>query len=695
MITILAANSAAAKAISKVVGAHRRNPDYYENDKYSITWTAGRIVELAPPSAYGYPRPTAEMLPIIPEPFKLIIRQQPSRRGPITDSVAVRQLQIIDNLFSRSQSIIVATEASGEGELLFRWIYAYLNCTKPFQRLRLSSLTDEAIREGMRNLHDGHDFDALYEAADCRAKADWLVSVNASQALAAVSGLGANTMGRLLTPTLAMVCARYRENREFTPSACWLLGVTLRQGEQLRKFSYTERIGSHKTAEELYARVYKCGQARITVAERRKSYQAPPLLYDLSSLHKECCHDLDYSLEETIAVTLSLYEKQMISYPCTGSRYIPEEVMATIPSLLERIFRQEEFAILRTHIDPKRLTRRSVDGSKVTDYHALLPTGQPPANNLTEQEQQVYRMIILRTLEAFAPRCEKEVSLIEVTAAGLVFRSRELRVVKSGWRAVCSREENRETGETDDAPILDSTQGEILPIDGLNLGKGHTVPKSLYTEATLLAAMETAGRSTAEGSKRKATEISGLGTPATRAAVISDLFERELVERSGESILPTERGLYLYDTVRGLQIADVAMAVNWEQALAQVEHREMPAEGFMQSFSIFTRQVTEEIASLRFTPKNTTLVCPKCGEGRIIIRRRVVKCSNNRCGLVFVRTIAGKDLTDEHVEQLFAAGKTERIAGFRNRTGRTFEAALAFDEEYRLKYVQPVLIRKK
>lgn len=692
MITILAADAATAKAIAHAVGAYRRDPDYYESDEYGITWTAGRIVELAPPTAYGYPRPTAESLPLIPASFKLIIRQQQSRRGLITDPAAVRRLQIIDGLFSRSQSIVVATEASSEGELLFRWIYTHLGCTKPFRRLWISSLTDDAIREGLRNLYDGHDFDALYEAADCRAKADWFVSVNASQALAAVSGLGTNTLGRLLTPTLAMVCARYRENREFTPAACWQLGVTLRRGGRLRKFSYTERIGRQQTAEELYERVSKCGQARITIADRRKTYQAPPLLYDLPALQKECCHYLGYSSEKTLAVALSLYEKQMISYPCTGSRYIPEDVMTTIPSLLERIFRQDEFATLRTYIDPKRLSCRSIDGRKVTEHHALLPTGQPPVENSTEQERQVYRMIVLRTLEAFAPRCEKEVSLIEATAAGLVFRSRELRVIKPGWRAICNRAEDRDAGETDAAPILDFTRGDVFPIDGQNLGKSHTVPQPFYTEATLLAAMAAAGM---KDTKHKAAETFGLGTPAARAAIISGLFERELVERSGESVLPTERGLYLYDTVRGLQIADVAMAANWERALAQVERREMPAEGFMQSFAIFTRQVTEEITALSFTPKNTTLICPKCSEGQIIIRRRVVKCSNERCGMVIVRTIAGKDLTDAHVEQLFTAGKTERIAGFRNRAGRTFEAALAFDEEYRLKCVQPVFVRKE
>lgn len=693
MITILAADAATAKAIAHAVGAYRRDPDYYESDEYGITWTAGRIVELAPPSAYGYPRPAAESLPLIPASFKLIIRQQQIRRGLITDPAAVRRLQIIDRLFSRSQSIVVATEASGEGELLFRWIYAHLGCTKPFRRLWISSLTDDAIREGLRHLYDSHDFDALYEAADCRAKADWLVSFNASQALAAVSGLGTNTLGRLLTPTLAMVCARYRENRSFTPATCWQLGVTLRRGERLRKLTCANRIGRRETAEMLYKRISKCGHVRITAADRRKSYQAPPLLYDLSTLQQECSHDPDYSPETTFAAAYSLYEKGMISYPSTSCHYIPETLFTRIPELLDRLFRQEEFAVLQPCIDRKRLARRSVSDDKISAHHALIPTGETSAAGLSEIEHTVYRMIVLRTIEAFAPRCEKEVSLIEATVDGIVFRSRELRILRPGWRAVRSRGEDRETGETDDAPILDFTQGETLPIEGQNLGRSHTTPLPLYTEATLLAAMKTADRE--NDTKHKAAQLTGLGTPAARAAIISGLFEREYIERSGVSLVPTERGLYLYDTVRGLQIADAAMAENWERALAQVERGEMSTEGFMLSFAIFTRQVTEELASLRFTPLHTTFVCPKCGEGRVIIRRRVVKCSNERCGMVVLRTIAGKDLTDEHIEQLFTAGKTERIAGFRNRAGRTFEAALTFDEEYRLKCVQPVFVRKE
>ena len=255
MIAILAEKPSVAEAIARIVGAHRKRHGYYESDAYCVTWALGHLVSLAMPSAYGYLRLTAEDLPLIPDPFKLVIRQQKTPKGLTTDPAAVRQLRIIEELFSRSRSIIAATDAGRDGELIFRWIYAYLGCKKPFQRLWISSLTDEAIHEGMAHLRDGCDFDALCEAAECRAKADWMVGINTSQALANASGLGNNSLGRVQTPTLAMICARYRENREFTPSAYWQLALTLRKGDALRQFRLVERIGRQKTAEDLYERI--------------------------------------------------------------------------------------------------------------------------------------------------------------------------------------------------------------------------------------------------------------------------------------------------------------------------------------------------------------------------------------------------------------------------------------------------------
>lgn len=688
MIAILTNSPAAAEIIARIVGASHKRHGYYEGDEYCVTWTTERAIELAPHSSYGYSKIPTDALPLIPVPFKLIVRQYRSAKGVATDPAAIKQLRIIDEVFSRSQSIIAATDASGEGELAFRWIYAYLGCTKPYRRLWLSSLTDDAVREGLTHLHDSSDFDALYAAADCRAKADWLVGVNVSQAIANVSGLGYNTPGRIGLPTLAMICTRYRENAGFTPAVCWQLGITLRSGDRLRKFRLIDRIGRRKTAETYYKRITACGKARIIVADRRKSYQAPPFPYNLAEIQKAASSHFGYSPEQTLTAAYALYERQLITYPGTDCRYISEAMFATVPELLSRIFRQEEFSTYRSHIEPKRLVRRCVSDGKVIGHHALLPTGEIPPLDISNIELTIYRMIVMRTIEAFAPRCEKEVSLIEATVDGLTLRSRVLRVVRPGWRAVCRHEEDREEEETDDNSIVQFMQGETIEIDGSNLGKGHTAPSPLYTEETLLAAMESAGRD--DGAGRKAPETAGIGTPENCAAIISELFKREYIERSGKSIIPTERGLYLYDAVRGMQIADLALTEGWEKAIAQVERREMTVDGFMQSIAIFTRQVTEEIAVFRFSPADTQFVCPKCGEGRMILRRRVVKCSNVRCGLVLFREVAGKILTDAQVEELLTAGKTEVIQGFRNKAGRKFDAVLTFDDQYQVKFAFPM-----
>ncbi|WP_297410989.1 DNA topoisomerase [uncultured Alistipes sp.] len=585
MIAILTDSHSLAQIIARVVGAQRKHADLYESDEYCITWVAGRIVDLAPPAAYGRARLTPDLIPLIPEPFKLGIRQEMTARGMTTDPTAVRQLHIVDDMFARCRSIIAATEAGAEGEITFRWLYAYLGYTKPVQRLWLSALTDEAVREGMTHLRDSRDGDALYAYADTRAKADWIMRVNASHALANAAGMGRNALGRLMTPTLAVIYARYRENKAFTHAARWQLAMTLREGEALRRFRYAGRIGSRKTADSLYSRCTRCGQVRITSVEHRTAYQAPPRLYDLTSLQKVCGERFGISAARTLAAAQSLYRKQLITYPQTESRYITQEVMATVPQLLERLFRQEPFASMRVHIDPKRLSHRSVDQAKVAGHHALLPTGQQPAGDLTQVEQKVYESIIMRTIEAFAPRCRKEVSLVEATVDGLQFRSRSVHVLQPGWRAVCSHEDDTEQDETDD-PDVGFSPEETMPFGGISLGTGHTMPEPLYSEATLLTAMQTAG----------------IAAAAERARIIEALFERGYIERSGKTIIPSERGLQLYDMVRDLLIADREQAQRWEQALAQIGRRERSAEGVWQDFVVFTRQVTDQIAALRSMP---------------------------------------------------------------------------------------------
>ena len=331
MIAIIAEKPSVGQEIARVVGATEKK------DGYMVTWALGHLVSLALPGTYGYTRTTAEDLPMLPEPFRLVERQIRTDRGMVTDIAAGKQLKIIDEVFSKCDSIIVATDAGREGELIFRWIYSHLGCTKPFKRLWISSLTDEAIREGMASLKEGTGYDSLYAAADSRAKADWLVGVNASRALAAASGSVNNSIGRVQTPTLAMICARFKENRNFVSVPYWQLHITLKLGEAHRLFIHPEHFGDKEAAETAYGRIIPGSAVTITKVERGTVFQQAPLLYDLTSLQKDCNIHHDLTADKTLSIAQSLYEKKLVSYPRTGSRYIPEDVMANIPALLEKI----------------------------------------------------------------------------------------------------------------------------------------------------------------------------------------------------------------------------------------------------------------------------------------------------------------------------------------------------------------------
>lgn len=420
MIAIIAEKPSVGREIARIAGATEAKDGYMEGNGYSVTWALGHLVQLALPGTYGYTRTSGDNLPLLPDPFQLVIRQRKTDRGMATDPVAAKQLRTIDSVFSRCSAIIVATDAGREGELIFRYIYSYLGYTKPFRRLWISSLTDEAIRKGLSELKEGTEYDSLYHAADCRAKADWLVGINASQALAIASGTFNQSLGRVQTPTLAMICARFKENREFVPTDYWQLSVTLKKGDDFRQFRHVENILEKTEADRLYDRITTDSMATITKTERKRGFQAPPLLYDLTALQKDCNVHLDLSAEKTLAVAQSLYEKKLISYPRTGSRYIPDDVMRQVPDLLRGVIGMKEFREYGGTLDWDNLSTRSVNAGKVTDHHALIVTGvQPVMETLNEQELAVYRMIAGRMLEAFSPKCEKETLVIETTVDGL------------------------------------------------------------------------------------------------------------------------------------------------------------------------------------------------------------------------------------------------------------------------------------
>ena len=683
MKTIIAEKPSVAREIARIVGATKREEGYFEGGGYAVTWAFGHLVQLAMPDGYGVRGFVRDNLPIIPDTFTLVPRQVRTEKGYKPDSGVVSQIKVIKRLFDTSEHIIVATDAGREGELIFRYLYHYTGSTTPFVRLWISSLTDKAIREGLRKLEDGSKYDNLYLAAKARSESDWLVGINGTQALSIAAGHGTYSIGRVQTPTLAMVCARYWENRRFTPEAFWQLHIaTDGCDEGTVKFSSSEKWKEKEPATELYDKVKSAGTATVTKAERKEKTEETPLLYDLTTLQKEANAKHGFTAEQTLEIAQKLYEKKLITYPRTGSRYIPEDMFAEIPKLLAFIGALPEW---KGKVQPKaQPTRRSVDGGKVTDHHALLVTGEKPLF-LSKEDSTIYQMVAGRMIEAFSEKCVKDTATVTAECAGVEFTVKGSIIRQAGWRAVYGGEDKEETA------IPDWREGDTLTLKGCSITEGKTKPKPLHTEATLLSAMETAGKDIEDDALRQALKDCGIGTPATRAAIIETLFKRGYMERCKKSLVPTEKGLALYSVVKTMRIADVAMTGEWEKNLARIERGELPADTFRREIEAYTREITSELLSCDklFSRRDSGCKCPKCGTGSMQFYGKVVRCDNAECGLPVFRLKANRTLSDDEIKELLTDGHTKLLKGFKSKQGKSFDAIVAFDGDYNTTFVFP------
>ena len=643
---------------------------------YYVTWAFGHLVQPALPDGYGIKGFRRDNLPVIPDEFLLVPRQVRTEKGYKADSGVLKQIRVITKLFNGSDRIIVATDAGREGELIFRYLYHYVGCNVPFDRLWISSLTDKAIREGLANLESGEKYDNLYLAAKSRSEADWLVGINGTQALTVAAGRGTYSVGRVQTPTLAMVCARFWENKRFVPQDVFQTHFSTRgkDADSVAKFSSVEKWNVKADAAEVYNMLKESRTATVLSVERKETVQDTPLLYDLTTLQKEANAKHGFTAEQTLAIAQKLYESKLITYPRTGSRYIPEDVFAGIPTLLKGLKNNPKWDAVAGRM--KQLTRRSVDGTKVTDHHALLPTGVKPLL-FAKEETTIYDMIVGRMLEAFSEKCIKDVTTVKAECGGVEFVAKGCIVKQAGWRSVY-REEQEETA------LPEWKEGDSLPIMGCSMTEGKTKPKPFHTEATLLAAMETAGKEIEDEEMRQAMKDCGIGTPATRAAIIETLLEREYIVRSKKFLAPTEKGLALYSIVKGMNIANVEMTGEWEAALAKIERGELPAEAFMRDIEAYTRKITTELLACDklFGHKDSGCCCPKCGNGNMQFYGKVVRCDNADCGLPVFRQIAGKTLSDTEMTDLLKNGQTGLLNGFRSKQGKPFSAIVAFDVDF-------------
>lgn len=686
MITaVIAEKPSVAKDIANVLNVRERHDGYLAGNGYLVTWAFGHLVQLAMPEAYGYTGFRRENLPILPQEFKFVPRQIREGKEYKPDPGVLKQLKIIREVFAQSDRIIVATDAGREGEAIHRYIYNYLGCRKPCLRLWISSLTDRSIREGLENLKPGSDYDNLYRAAEARAIADWEIGLNATQALSIAAGQGIYSLGRVQTPTLMMICSRYLENKDFTPQTYYQIRVTItKDGTPFTAIS-EQRYDTLPEVTAALSTVTATGELAVTDVQCKEVCQESPLLYDLTALQKEANTKLGFSADKTLSIAQSLYEAKVLSYPRTGSRYISDDVFDEMPS---RIALLEQYPTLAAHavvLKGTTLNRRSVDAGKVTDHHALIITECLPGE-LSGDERKVYDMVAARLLESFSARSIKDVTTVRLTAGESDFTVKGTVVKSAGWRAVRGEQDEEEAPAA--IPVLKS--GETFPLDSAEPLEKQTKPKPLHTESSLLSAMESCGRALDEAELRDSLKDIGIGTPATRASIIETLFSRDYVRREKKNLVPTEKGLAVYHTVKNKKIADVEMTGQWETALARIETGEMDAATFRKGIEVYAAQITEELLQVQVSVTDGKQIpCPKCKAGRILFYPKVAKCSNVDCSLTVFRNKGEKTLTDSQISDLVTKGRTSLIKGFKNRDGKTFDAQVTFDKDFRIVYDFP------
>lgn len=679
MKVVIAEKPSVAREIATLLGASEKKDGFLTGNGYCVTWALGHLVALAMPEDYGISGFQQSTLPILPDPFLLTVRKVKKDKGYTTDGGALKQLKIIGQVINRCDSIIVATDAGREGELIFRYIYEYLKSNKPFQRLWISALTERAIKQGFDNLKPGGDFDGVYRAAQGRSRADWLVGINASQALTIAAGRGVYSLGRVQTPTLALICKRYLENKNFTVKKFRQIQLEHRKEFTGFKSLSLNRWDDPKLADNTLKSIQRSGIATVVAIENKTVTEQPPLLFDLTALQKEANSQFNLSAEETLRIAQSLYEQKFISYPRTGSKYIPEDMWAEITALVRALENRKSCKEALGKIKWGRFNKRIVNDVKVTDHHGLLITEKIPSA-LPAKENTVYDMIALRLLEAISHACTKEMTDVRLQVLHYDFTVKGCKIVEPGWRAIKGSFTDEGGEPVQDLPELQ--QGEVLKIKNAEVLEKKTRPPVLYTEGGLLAAMETAGKEIENEDERKALQGIGIGTPATRAAIIETLFARSYIQREKKSLVPTEKGLQVYHLVKDKRIADVAMTAQWELALQEIENDEAHAATFQKEMEDYATSIAQELLALPVpTDKLPDLVCPKCQKQHLVIRDKIVKCPGEVCNWIQFRNICGVQLSTGDIENLVTKGKTALIKGMKSRSGKKFDAFIVLNEK--------------
>lgn len=673
----IAEKPSVAKDIAEIIGAKTRKEGYFEGNGYQVTWTFGHLCTLKEPHDYkeSWKYWKLEDLPIIPANFGIKV---------INNSGVQKQFSIIEKLVAQCDEVINCGDAGQEGELIQRWVLLKAKCKSPIKRLWISSLTEEAIREGFEKLKESKQYDNLYAAGSARAIGDWMLGINATRLFTVKFGRGQSTLsiGRVQTPTLALIVQRQKEIDAFRGEEYWELKTNYRETEFLCQ------IDRLKTAEkaEKGLEYLKTNEFEVTSFEQKEGKEGNPRLYDLTSLQVEANKKYGYSADETLRYIQSLYEKKLTTYPRVDTTYLTEDIHPKVPGILSQMkYYSRLTERLLTQPIPK--TKTVFDDKKVTDHHAIIPTGVNPSG-ISPDENKVYDLVARRFIAVFYPECKVSNTTVLGKVGDLEFKATGKQIIEQGWREVYADMKMKKEAGDEDKIMPEFVEGEKGPHEPF-IHQGKTTPPKFHTEATLLRAMETAGKQVEDEEMRELMKDNGIGRPSTRANIIETLFRRKYIEKKRKNINATPTGIALIDTIQNELLKSAELTGQWEKKLRLIEKGEYELDVFKQELFQMVRELTDEVIfntrAHNFVIPTTVepqkaerkprkpvekvqleeLDCPKCKNTKIMKGKNAIGCSNfKECGFKIPFELLGKKLTEAQLIQLITKGKTGLIKGF-------------------------------
>ncbi|MCR4428211.1 MAG: DNA topoisomerase 3 [Caldiserica bacterium] len=679
---IITEKPSVAQSIARSLGGFKNREDHLESKDYLITWALGHLVALQEPEDYDkkYRFWTLQHLPIIPEAFKLkVIKETAPRFRAIAKLLKSKEVEAVIN----------ACDAGREGELIFRNIFEKAGGEKPILRLWLSSMTESAIKEAFRKLKPGSELELLAQAAKCRAESDWLVGINATRAFTRRFGT-LLSVGRVQTPTLAILVSREREIQEFVPQKYFeLVALFLaEEGEYQGKWfrNDLDRFSSFEEGNAVLTRVMG-KEGRIAKLEKKESRQIPPLLFDLTELQREANRRFGFTARRTLNAAQNLYEEhKLITYPRTDCQFLGSDMIPELKEIISclNLPPWEQFSQALLLKEKLPITKRIVDDSRLTDHHAIIPTPlKPDLGSLGADEGKIYDLVVRRFLSVFFPPAIWENTRIVTQVEGETFKTEGRKLIEEGWLKIY------DPPKSDLLPEL--WEGESVELKRAELFEKETAPPPRYSDATLLSAMEGAGKLIEEEELRQAMKDRGLGTPATRAAIIERLIEVGYLEREGKSLVPTSKGMELIKAIESIPINELVspdLTAEWEWKLTRIEKGEFTREEFMKGIIALTREIVEKVKAvsgekthpMKKATSSAIGKCPLCG-GEVRENRAAFSCSNWKTGCKFViwKKIAGKTITRKQAQTLLEKGKTGILSGFKSKKGKSFRAMLELE----------------